>query len=191
MKDRTAALNRQKHARHRLLRRQIKNRLDQIGRQVKALDAEVAKLIAADEEMSRKARVLASIPGIAQVTAAGLLSEMPELGRGDHRPGAGAAHAKAAASLAGLAPVTRESGEWKGRSFIRDGRARARRMLYMAAVSAVRHNPDLARKYAELRERGKPSKVALTAIMRKMVVLANALLKQDRLWTPSPATATG
>ena len=101
VKDRTAALNRQKHARHRLLRRQIKNRLDQIGRQIKALDAEVAKLIAADEEMSRKARVLASIPGIAQVTAAGLLSEMPELGRID---------AKAAASLAGLAPVTRESG---------------------------------------------------------------------------------
>ena len=129
--------------------------------------------------MSRKARVLTSIPGIAQVTAAGLLSEMPELGRID---------AKAAASLA---PVTRESGEWKGRSFIRGGRARPRRMLYMAAVSAVRHNPDLARKYAELRARGKPSKVALTAIMRKMVVLANALLKQDRLWTPSPATATG
>ena len=132
VKDRTAALNRQKHARHRLLRRQIKNRLDQIGRQIKALDAEVAKLIAADEEMSRQARVLASIPGIAQVTAAGLLSEMPELGRID---------AKAAASLAGLAPVTRESGEWKGRSFIRGGRARARRMLYMAAVSAGRHNP--------------------------------------------------
>ena len=65
------------------------------------------------------------------------------------------------------------------------------RMLYMAAVSAIRHNPDLARKYAELRERGKPPKVALTAIMRKLVVLANALLKQDRLWTPSPATATG
>ena len=130
VKDRTAALNRQKHARHRLPRRQIKNRLDQIGRQIKALDAEVAKLItqATDEEMSRKARVLASIPGIAQVTAAGLLSEMPELGRID---------AKAAASLAGLAPVTRESGEWKGRSFIRGGRARPRRMLYMAAVSAV------------------------------------------------------
>ena len=138
VKDRTAALNRQKHARHRLPRRQIKNRLDQIGRQIKALDAEVAKLIATDEEMSRKARVLASIPGIARVTAAGLLSEMPELGRID---------AKAAASLAGLAPVTRESGEWKGRSFIRGGRARPRRMLYMAAVSAVRHNPDLAQTY--------------------------------------------
>ena len=105
VKDRTAALNRQKHARRRLPRRQIKNRLDQIGRQIKALDAEVAKLIATDEEMSRKARVLTSIPGIAQVTAAGLLSEMPELGRID---------AKAAASLAGLAPVTRESGEWIG-----------------------------------------------------------------------------
>ena len=69
--------------------------------------------------------------------------------------------------------------------------APARRMLYMATVSAVRHNPDLARKYAELGERGKPPKVALTAIMRQMVVLANALLKQDRLWTPNSAAATG
>ena len=182
VKDRTAALNRRKHARHRLLRRQIKNRLDHIGRQIKVLDEEIAELIGADEELSRQAQVLASIPGIAQVTAAGLLSEMPELGRID---------AKAAASLAGLAPVTRESGQWKGRGFIRGGRARVRRTLYMAAVSAVRHNPDLRRKYRELRERGKPPKVALTAIMRKMVVLANALLKQDRMWTPSPATTAG
>ena len=66
------------------------------------------------------------------------------------------------------------------------GRARPRRMLYMAAVSASRCNPDMARTYAELRERGKPPKVALTAIMRKLVVLANALLKQDRTWTPEP-----
>ena len=182
MTERTAALNRRKHARHRLLKRQIKNRLDQIGRQIKALDAEIATLISVDEEMSRQARVLASVPGIADVTAAGLLAEMPELGRLD---------AKAAASLAGLAPATRESGGWKGRSFIRGGRARARRMLYMAAVSAVRHNPDMGRKYRELRERGKPPKVALTAIMRKMVVLANALLKQDLLWSPSPAAAGG
>ena len=98
---------------------------------------------------------------------------------------------KAAASLAGLAPVTRESGTWKGRSFIRGGRSRPRRMLYMAAVSASTHNPDLARKYRELRDRGKPPKVALTAALRKLVVLANALLKQDREWTPEPVGATG
>ncbi len=126
--------------------------------------------------------MLVSIPGIAQVTATGLLSDMPELGRID---------GKAAASLAGLAPVTRESGQWKGRSFIRGARARARRMLYMAAVSALRHNPDLARQYADLRERGKPPKVALVAVMRKLLVLANELLKQDRLWTPSPVRTRG
>ena len=181
VKDRTAALNRQKHVRHGLLRCQLKQRLDQIDRQIKALDKEMGKLIAADKALSRQARVLTSIPGIAQVTAAGLLADMPELGRID---------AKAAASLAGLAPMTRESGQWTGRSFIRGGRARVRRMLYMAAVTAVRHNPDMGRKYRELRERGKPPKVALTAIMRKMIVLANTLMRQDRLWVPSLAAPT-
>ncbi len=124
--------------------------------------------------------MLTSIAGAGRVVAAGLLADMPELGRVD---------GKAAASLAGLAPWTRESGQWKGRSFIRGGRARPRRLLYMAAVAALRCNPAMARKYAELRARGKPPKVALTAVMRKLVVLANALLKQDRLWTPRTAAA--
>ena len=182
VRDRTAALNRGHHARYPLLKRQFELRLAQMERQIKALDAEIGKLIAADEALSRRAEVLTSIPGIARVTAAGLLSKMPELGRID---------GKAAASLAGLAPVTRESGAWKGRSFIGGGRSRPRRMLYMAAVSAITHNPDLARKYQELRARGKPPKVALTAVMRKLVVLANALLAQDRKWTPQPAGASG
>ena len=145
------------------------------------MDEAIATLIGADETLARQAEVLVSIPGIASVTAAGLLAEMPELGRLD---------AKAAASLAGLAPVTCESGQYKGRGRIRGGRARVRETLYMAAVSASRHNPDLARKYADLRARGKPPKVALTAIMRKLIVLANALLKQDRTWTPNHADAT-
>ena len=137
---------------------------------------------AGDGELSRKAEVLTSVPGIGPVTAAGLLSEMPELGAID---------GKAAASLAGLAPVTRESGAWKGRSFIRGGRAKPRRMLYMAVVSAIRHNPDFVRKYRELRDRGKPPKVALTAIVRKMLVLANTLLRQDRFWSPERVGSTG
>ena len=180
VKDRTAALNRQKHARHRLLKGQLKNRLAQIGRQIKALDAEIAKVAEADAELSRRLEVLTSIPGVGRVVAAGLLADMPELGRVD---------GKAAASLAGTAPWTRESGQWKGRSFIRGGRARPRRLLYMAAVASLRCNADMARKYAELRARGKPAKVALTAVMRKLVVLANALLRQDRLWTPEPVCA--
>lgn len=108
----------------------------QIDRQIKALDAEIAKLIAEDKRLSRRTVVLMSIPRVARVTATALLATMPELGGLD---------GKAAASLAGLAPVARESGTWKGRSFIRGGRAAPRRMLYMAAVSAITHNPDLAR----------------------------------------------
>ena len=103
------------------------------------------------------------------------LAAMPELGGLD---------AKAAASLAGLAPMARESGQWQGKRFIQGGRARVRRLLYMAAVTAIRCNPDLRRKYQALVDRGKPPKVALVAVMRKLLLLANALLRQDRLWTP-------
>ena len=91
-----------------------------------------------------------------------------------------------AASLAGLAPVTRESGNWKGRSFIQGGRERVRRALYMPALVAIRWNPGHKRKYEALLAAGKPPKVAITAVMRKLVVLANALVQQDRLWTPEP-----
>ena len=139
-------------------------------------------MIAADDALSRRAEILTSMPGVAEVTAAALMAKMPELGR---------LEAKAAASLAGLAPVTRESGAWKGRSFIRGGRSGARRVLFMAALTAITHNPDMARKYRQLRARGKPAKVALTAVMRKLVVLANALLQQDRPWSPRAVPETG
>ena len=138
VKDRTAALNRQKHVRHRLLSRQLKNRLAQIGRQIKALDDEIAKVSGADAELSRRTEVLTSIAGVGRVVAASLIADMPELGHVD---------GKAAASLIGVAPWTRESGQWKGRSCIRGGRARPRRLLYMAAVAALQpgHGPQVRR----------------------------------------------
>ena len=176
VKDRVAALNRQKHVRHKLLKQQNRNRLAQIERQLKAVDAEIDRLLGAPE-LARRAEVLGSIPGVGPVTVAGLIAEMPELGALD---------AKAAACLAGLAPMARESGNWKGRSYIKGGRQRVLRLLYMAAVSAIRHNPDLAAKYRQLVGRGKPPKVALVAVMRKLLLLANVLLRDDRLWTLRP-----
>ena len=173
--DRVAALNRQHNQRVALLRQQCRRRLAQIDRQLKAVDARIAQTLAADARLARRAETLASIPGVGQATAAGLLAAMPELGGLD---------AKAAASLAGLAPMARESGQWQGKRFIQGGRARVRRLLYMAAVTAIRCNPDLRRKYQALVDRGKPPKVALVAVMRKLLLLANALLRQDRLWTP-------
>ena len=173
--DRTAILNRGKHLRHPVLKDQNKNRRRQVERQLKRIDAEIKKLLEGDDSLARKAEILTSIPGVSDITAAGLLARMPELGELTR---------SSAASLAGLAPVTRESGAWKGRSFIQGGRHRVRRRLYMPALAAIRFKPDLKRKYRALKDKGKPSKVAITAVMRKLIVLANALLQQDRLWQP-------
>jgi transposase len=91
------------------------------------------------------------------------------------------------AALAGLAPIARQSGHWTGRAFIRGGRANVRQALYVPALVAMRFNPDLKAKYQQLVEAGKPATLALTAIMRKMIVLANALLSANRNWQPKPA----
>ena len=102
-------------------------------------------------------------------------------------PELGALEPKQAASLAGLAPLARQSGTWTGRAFIRGGRARLRQSLFMPALVAVRFNPDLAGVYKRLVEAGKPRKLALVAVMRKLVLLANALLRRNQTWTQKPA----
>ena len=174
LKDRIANTNRGQHLRTAVGRRLNKQRLKHIERQLKRVDAEIQQRLQAEETLERRAEILTSIPGISDITAAGLIVHMPELGT---LTGA------RAASLAGLAPVTRESGSWKGRSFIQGGRHQVRRLLYMPAVVAIRYNPDLKRKYEALVANGKPRKVALTAVMRKLLVLANTLVQQDRIWT--------
>ena len=116
----------------------------------------------------------ARILGIATVTALAILIEMPKLETLD---------AKQAASFAGLAPVSRQSGKREGKEHIRGGRSLLRRTVYMPALVAVRLNPDMKVKYDQLIKAGKPTKVALTVIMRKLIVLANALLRDGRHWT--------
>jgi transposase len=157
----------------------LKNqRLEQIARHIAALDAEIATIIAADGNLARRHDIVTSIAGLGTITANQLIATMPELGTLD---------GKQAASLAGLAPVARQSGQWKGKSFIRGGRANVRQALYMPALVAARFNPDLKAKYQQLVAAGKPAKIAITAIMRKLVITANALIKADRLWAPPPA----
>jgi transposase len=102
-----------------------------------------------------------------------LLIEMPELGSLDE---------KQVAALAGLAPIARQSCNWKGKSFIRGGRQQVRQGLYMPALVAIRFNADLKTKYEQLIKAGKAPKQAITAVMRKLIILANALLKKDRKW---------
>ena len=175
MSQRTAAMNQRPHLRDPLVKRLNQTQINLLERQVDVIDRRLQQLIAADPERARKLEILTSIPGIAANTAAGLLAEMPELGT---------LSGKAVASLAGLAAVPRESGTWQGRAFIRGGRARVRRRLYMPAVAALRWNPDLKQVHRRLTGRGKPGKVALVAVMRKLIVLANTLVRQDRTWLP-------
>ena len=178
IKDRTAAKNRAKNLVLTLLKRQNAERLNHIERQIAAVEAEIERRIKADRDLSRRFDILLSIPGLARLTAFTLLIEMPELGALE--PGQ-------AASLAGLAPMARQSGRWTGRAFIRGGRAGVRQALYMPALVAARFNKDLKAKYDAMRNVGKPAKVAITAIMRKLVILAHALLKAGRPWMPKNA----
>jgi transposase len=178
VRERTAASNRAKALTLPLLRKLNAARLKQIGSQIAAIEAAMRTRLLAEPELAHRLAILVSIPGISEITAFALLIDMPELG---------SLEAKQAAALAGLAPMTRQSGRWTGRAFIRGGRASLRRALYMPALAAARFNPELKAKYHQLIAAGKPAKLAITALMRKLVILANALLKAQRQWSPKPA----
>jgi transposase len=178
VKDRTAARNRAKVITLALLKQHNAARLKQIDQQLTAIDAAIAAEISGEPDLAARMAILVSIPGIAAVTAAMLVVEMPELGSLDP---------KAAAALAGLAPITRQSGQWKGKSFVQGGRKQVRQALYMPALVAMRFNPDMKAKYEQLTSAGKAPKQAITALMRKLIVLANALLKKALPWQPKLA----
>lgn len=174
IKDRTAAKTRLCVAVLPLVRRQLAARLRQIEAQLAGIDAAMVERVAKDEAMARKRDILLSIPGIGQATALAMLVERPELGT---------LGAKQAASLAGLAPISRQSGKWRGKERIRGGRPMLRRAVYMPALVATRFNPAMKATYDRLIGAGKPAKLALTAVMRKLVVLADVLIRDDRQWT--------
>jgi transposase len=116
-----------------------------------------------------------TIPGIGRLTATTMLIDMPELGYLD---------SKKITALAGLAPMTQQSGKWQGKERITGGRSSIRRAIYMPALVAIRFNRDLRDKYQQLVSAGKAKKVAITAVMRRMLVLANTLLRDARDWQP-------
>ena len=142
-----------------------------------AIEAELDRRIAADPELLRTRAILQSIPGIGARVATLLVTDLPELGKRDR---------KAIASLAGLAPQVSQSGAAPPRAAIAGGRPCVRAGLYMAALVAARHNPPLNAAYTALRNEGKPAKLALVAIARKLLVIANALVKEQRPFQHTP-----
>ena len=146
--------------------------------QVRDLDRQIQQCLADDEGLARRAAIVQSIPGCGPGTAASLCADMPELGALDRRQ---------AAALIGLAPFAADSGGSSGRRRIHGGRQHPRNVLFMAATAAIRCNASCQALYDRLTTvKAKKHKVALVAVMRQLVVLANALLRDDRLWQPQP-----
>ncbi len=139
-----------------------------VKKQIDTIDARISALILQDQELRRKAQKLTSITGVGARTAALVLAQMPELGQLNRRQ---------AAALGGLAPFNRDSGTLRGKRTIFGGRRALRSGLYMAALVATRHNPILSNFYQRLRTKGKPHKLALTAVMRKLLIALNHTLK--------------
>lgn len=144
------------------------------------IEAELEARLAQDAAARRTRDILVSLPGIGPTVAATLITDLPELGTLDRR---------AIASLAGLAPHPNESGMARGRNAIGGGRPCVRAALYMAGLVASRSNPRFRAEYQAMRDAGKPAKVAIIAIARKLVVLANTLVKHDCLYDPAQAAA--
>jgi transposase len=151
----------------------IREHLTFLEGQISQCDARIKAEIEADEKLARKAVLLESIPGIGATTAAVLIAELPELGIADK---------KQIAALAGVAPMNRDSGQWRGQAHITGGRLSVRCSLYMATLPAIRFNPAIRAFYQRLRAEGKAPKVAITAAMRKLLIIANAIIQQDRPW---------
>lgn len=178
IKERTRVMNRQKTQTLALIKRLSRARLDQIKRELAEIEKALMALVVSDPKCQRAFDILCSIPGIGQTTAIAIIVECPEIGT---------LNRKQIANLAGLAPITQQSGQWRGRALIQGGRKFLRDALYMPAVVSIRFNPDLSRKYKQLIQAGKPAKVALTALMRKLLELANSLVQQDREWASRAA----
>lgn len=158
-------------------RQQLRQRIARLDLDIAELDAEIKARIAADPELTRRYTILNSIPSIGPRVAATLLANLAELG---------SLTDKQIAMLAGLAPIADQSGQHDGKRVIWGGRAAVRRMLYLSAVVAVRHNPSLSTFYKRLRANGRVAKVALIAVARKLVVLANTLIAENRPWQTIP-----
>ena len=155
------------------LKKSIARVVKTLEKELTELDDDIGNAMRESPAWREKEDLLASVPGIGPVIARTLIAELPELGQLDR---------KQIAALAGLAPFTRQSGQWRGRSFIGGGRKVVRTALFMGAMVAKRHNPILKAFFDRLVAAGKPKMVALIAVARKLLTILNAILRDKRSW---------
>jgi transposase len=156
----------------------VERNIASLEQQLAELNQEIDDFISHDPAFHHKEQILRSVPGVGRITAAILLSDLPELGKLDR---------KKIAALVGVAPFNRDSGPRSRKRRTKGGRSAVRSVLYMATVCAVRFNPTLKAFYSRLLQRGKEKKVALVACMHKLLTFLNAMIRDSRAWTPEPS----
>jgi transposase len=154
--------------------KQLKASIKRFNQDIKALEVQIDRLIESSPELKTKHQLLCAVQGVGSITATTLLATMPELG---------SLESNQVANLLGVAPLNCDSGQWHGKRRIYGGRRFARRVMYMASLSATRHNEILKAFYGRLVQAGKPKKVALVAVMRKLIIYLNRVLKPKNIVT--------
>jgi len=162
---------------HPSIQKEIKHHVAWIERQIDKTEAEIERQIRESNTWRQTDELLRSVPGVGAVLSSTLITDMPELG---------SLTSKEVAALAGVAPFPRESGRWKGKRICQGGRYQVRRVLYMATIAATRFNPVIKNLYDRLCQRGKPKKLAIIACARKLLVILNAMTKNNSPWSPKP-----
>jgi len=177
----TQESNRLPKARHATVRKSLAKSIRTLEQQIIDLDKLIRQNIESDDGLRRKDQIVQSVKGVGPGTSAMLLSHLPELGTLNRQQ---------IAALVGVAPWDIQSGNWAGKSRIWGGRKEVRTLLYMAALAAIRCNPAIRAFYQRLESKGKLFKVAITACMRKLLVILNTLVRNDNLWSPQPTKNT-
>jgi transposase len=173
-----AERNRLEHDTDPLVTRTIRQILRVIEKQIARIDSQISEHVAANELLQRRAEIIDSVPGFAEVTAAMVVTQLPELGQLNRRQ---------IAALVGVAPMNRDSGQFRGKRMTGGGRTQVRCALYMPMLAAVRHNPVIRAFYQRLVNNGKAKMVALVAAMRKLLTILNTMIKNNLLWNPDLA----
>jgi transposase len=168
-----AEKNRERRTAVKRIRKSITRLVAALEKELSEIDNEIDTGVRGSPAWRDKEDLLASVPGVGPITARSLIAELPELGT---------LTGKQIASLAGLAPFTRQSGQWKGKSMIAGGRKTVRSALFLAALTAGRHNPVLKAFRQRLLDAGKPRMVAAIAVARKLLTILNAILRDQKTW---------
>jgi transposase len=175
---RTAENNRMEHALDKEIKKSVQAVIRLIDRQIASIDQKIGGQIASMPELMQKVDALKSVPGIGKTTASMLVAELPELGQLNRRQ---------IAALVGVAPINRDSGQFKGKRMTGSGRRHIRSRLFMPTLVATRYNPAIKIYFDRLVKQGKPKMVAIVAAMRKLLVIMNSMLKNNQQWLAKSA----